>query len=214
LASVTDKAGISDAPGPPGGGARPRSDPQGLALRALAHPLRWKLIDLLSSEGTATATRCAEVLGESVPSCAYHLGILAKYGYIELVPDRAGREKPWRMRSYHQDLTADGLNVEGKLAAEAATEAFLDHELVRMKDRVRRLELESAPWREASGLIGSSVWVTASELRELKGELMRIALRYADRSGDPDRRPEGAREARVFASTSVAPEPVPPTGAG
>jgi len=83
-----------------------------------------------------------------------------------------------------------------------------------MKDRMRRLELESAQWREASGSIGSSVWVTASELRELKDELMRIALRYADRTGDPDRRPEGAREARVFTSTSVAPEPVPSVRAG
>ena len=51
-----------------------------LTLRALTHPLRWKLLDLIGSELSATATRCAEVLGESVASCSYHLGILAKYG--------------------------------------------------------------------------------------------------------------------------------------
>ena len=96
-----------------------------LALRALAHPLRWKLIDLLGTEESATATRCAEVLGESVPSCAYHLGILAKYGYIELVPGHTGREKPWRLASYEQDLSGEGLGTDGELAAEAATDAFL-----------------------------------------------------------------------------------------
>jgi len=57
---VTGKGDIADTLGHHGGaGARP--DPEGLALRALAHPLRWKLIDLLGSEGSATATRCAEV---------------------------------------------------------------------------------------------------------------------------------------------------------
>ena len=97
---------------------RPEDGGRGaLALRALAHPLRWKLIDVLGSEDAATATRCAEVLGESVASCAYHLGILAKYGYIEPVPDHAGREKPWRMASYEQMLSSDGLGVEGELAA-------------------------------------------------------------------------------------------------
>src|SRR6476661_3980084 len=50
------------------------------SLRALAHPLRWRLIDLLDSTGQATATQCAEALGETVASCAYHLSILGKYG--------------------------------------------------------------------------------------------------------------------------------------
>jgi hypothetical protein len=45
-----------------------RADPK--TLRALAHPLRWRLIDLIDSEATATATRCAEILGESVASCS------------------------------------------------------------------------------------------------------------------------------------------------
>ena len=107
------------------------TDPK--ALRALAHPLRWKLIDLIGSETTATATRCAEVLGESVASCSYHIGMLAKYGYIEQVPERAGREKPWRLTSPDQDLRPLGLDVEGELAAEAALEVFLDHETERTK---------------------------------------------------------------------------------
>jgi DNA-binding MarR family transcriptional regulator len=190
-------------------GNRRASDP--LALRALAHPLRWKLIDLLGSEGTATATRCAEVLGESVASCSYHLGILAKYGYIELVPDQPrGREKPWQLTTYEQDLSTEGLDETGALAAQAATEAFLDHELARIKDRLRRQDLEPAEWREASHLLGSSTWVTADELREIKDQLVAMASRYADRLADPARRPAGAREARILTVTSVAPRPVEP----
>jgi hypothetical protein len=48
------------------------SSPVALRLRALAHPLRWKLFDIVFREGTATATRCAELTGESVASCSYH----------------------------------------------------------------------------------------------------------------------------------------------
>jgi|SRR6516165_24530 len=188
-----------------------RRAPDPLALRALAHPLRWKLMDLLGSEQSATATRCAEVLGESVASCSYHLGILAKYGYIEPVPDRpGGREKPWRLTTYEQDLSTEGLDETGALAAQAATEAFLDHELARIKDRLRRQDLEPAEWRTASHLLGSSTWVTAEELREIKDQLIAIASRYADRLADPARRPPGAREARILTVTSVAPRPVEP----
>ncbi len=188
-----------------------RRAPDPLALRALAHPLRWKLIDLLGSEGTATATRCAGVVGESVASCSYHLGILAKYGYIELVPDQpSGREKPWRLTTFEQDLSTEGLDETGALAAQAATEAFLDHELARIKDRLRRQDLEPAEWREASHLLWSSTWVTADELREIKDQLVAMASRYADRLADPSRRPAGAREARILTVTSVAPRPVEP----
>jgi|SRR5579863_3342451 len=176
-----------------------------LALRALAHPVRWRLLDLLASEQAATATRCAEVLGESVASCSYHLGMLAKYGYIELVPDQPGREKPWRLTSMRQDLSAEGLGESGALAAEAAIEVFLDHELARIKERLRRYDLEPPEWREASRVRGSTTWVTAAELREIDEQLTEITTRYTDRAEDPARRPADAREARIFTVTSVAP---------
>jgi Helix-turn-helix domain len=198
---TTDEDSSRTAPG------RPRH-PDPLALRALAHPLRWKLIDIFASEQQATATRCAEVLGESVASCSYHLGILAKYGYIELVPDQPGREKPWRMTSVRQDLSAEGLDEPAALAAQAATEAFLEHEFARIRDRLRRQDLEPPQWRDASHLLGSTTWVTAGELREIKDQLIEITSRYLGRLEDPASRPEGARQARIFAVTSVAPPPV------
>ncbi len=144
----------------------PLQNREPLALRALAHPLRWKLLDLLNSEQAAMATRCAEVLGESVASCGYHLGILAKYGYIEPIPGRAGREKPWRLISRRQDLSPGGHDESGVLAARAATEVFLDHELARIKDRRRRGE-EPDEWREDSHLFGATHWMTAAELSEV-----------------------------------------------
>jgi hypothetical protein len=179
------------------------SAPDPKALRALAHPLRWQLIDLLGSEGTATATRCAEVLGESVASCSYHLGILAKYGYVEEVPGRTGREKPWRLASTRQDLGSGGLDTEGQLAAEAATEAFLDHEFARTKQRLHRKSLEPEQWQPT--LNGVSTWLTEAEYAEVKRELHALLERHARDIMDPSLRPEGSREVRLFIAASAAP---------
>jgi hypothetical protein len=191
------------------GGSAP--DPK--ALRALAHPLRWQLIDLIGRETTATATRCADVLGESVASCSYHLGILGKYGYTELVPGRAGKEKPWRLASREQNLDPSGLDTEGALAAEAAGEAFLAHEFARMKQWLSRYDREPESWRQAMRAVGTTTWMTAGELLEITDQLKRLLLTHEERAVDPASRPPGAREVRLFAATAVAPPVTPPRDA-
>jgi hypothetical protein len=178
-----------------------------MRLRALAHPLRWRLMEVVDGEGTATATRCSQVLGESVASCGYHLGILGKYGYLEQVPDTPGRERPWRAIDRKQDLSAPGSSVDDELAAEAATEAFLDVELEQIKARQRRKSTESPEWAAATAVGGSTLWLTAAELGEIKDELLAMLQRYQDRSDDPRLRPDGARPSRLFFSTSVRPQP-------
>lgn len=178
--------------------------PAAVRLRALAHPLRWKLLDAVGQEGTATATRCAELTGESVASCSYHLNILGKYGYLEQVPG-SGKEKPWRIASLHQDLSAPGPDLDDELASEAATEAFLEHEFARLRAWRRRLGTEPAEWKRASGLGGSVMWVNAAELEQLKGEMMAILDRYLERWDDPAQRPADARLSRVFFYTAVSP---------
>src|SRR5258707_885606 len=68
------------------------SDPK--AIRALAHPLRLDLLQLLGSGGPATAAQCGRVLGVSQASCSVHLRQLAKYGFVEDAgPGRDRRER-------------------------------------------------------------------------------------------------------------------------
>jgi hypothetical protein len=176
------------------------------ALRALAHPLRWQLIDLLARESTATATRCAELTGESVASCSYHLGILAKYGYVAQAPGGRGREKPWQLTSLEQSLSGDGLGADGAHASGAATEAFLEHELNRLRRWVRHSPHESRPWRDATTLDGVSTLLTVEELAGLSRELDALARKYAGRATARESAPAGAREVRIFVATLVAPD--------
>lgn len=178
--------------------SEPIRDPK--RLRALSHPLRWRLLEIIDSEGTATATRCSEVLGESVASCSYHLKMLAKYEYIEEAPSE-GREKPWKLTSREQNFGADDdLSLEGELAREAAGEAFLEFEFTRLKERIRAHTRQPAEWRKASRLMGSSVYLTAAELEELGEAMEKLMDRYLDRWDKPESRPDGARQVRLFTS--------------
>src|SRR5207244_3338301 len=68
------------------------TDPR--ALRAYAHPVRMALMGLLRTEGPLTATRAAELLGESSGTCSFHLRQLARYGLVEEAGGGTGREKP------------------------------------------------------------------------------------------------------------------------
>jgi predicted ArsR family transcriptional regulator len=178
-------------------------------LRALAHPLRWKIINLVDSEGSATATRCAEVLGESVASCSYHLNMLAKYNFVEEAPGGQGREKPWQLTTRSQSFSGEGLGPEGQLAAEAASGALVDYEFDNIKSLMRHKSLEPQAWRKATGLAAAGMYLTADETAALRKLVMDYMESVADRWDEPELRPEGAREVRIFLSTFVAP-PRPP----
>src|ERR1035441_3036400 len=62
-------------------------------------------------------------------------------------------------------------SFEDRLDAEAATEAFLKHEFDRMRSWQRLRESELEEWRDASGLGGSTMWITAEEMRQIHDEI-------------------------------------------
>lgn len=69
------------------------------SLKSLAHPLRVRLYDELSSYGPLTASRLAERLGESSGSTSYHLRQLERAGLVQEDQSRGkGRERWWERR--------------------------------------------------------------------------------------------------------------------
>lgn len=175
------------------------SDPQ--RIRALAHPLRLQLIDVLG-EGPATATRCAELTGESVASCSFHLRMLAKYGYIEAA-ERSGREKPWQLTSPGLEIRPDDDDPESLRAGQAMASVYVDHAIEHTRRWVAEMVGEPDAWTQASTVAGASIWATADELAELSKTLQGVADRFKGRSDNPQARPEGARPIRIFATAHV-----------
>ena len=181
------------------------TDPK--ALRAMAHPLRWQLLEIVSREGSATATQCAQETGESVANCSYHLNLLAKYDYLEKAEGGRGREKPYRVVSQHQQFGSDDVvDDDARLATQAATSAFLDYELGLIRDRALRSHLEPPEWNAVTGVDNSNEFLTAAEVDEVRAEVRKLMDRFQDRRNDPARRPAGTRSVNLFFSTSVKPD--------
>lgn len=175
------------------------SDP--VRIRALAHPLRLELIDVLG-DGPATATECAAATGESVASCSFHLRMLAKYGYIE--PDeRRGREKPWRLVSAGRDIRPDDDEPESVRAVGEIAQLFVEHSVEGIRHWVAQLPTESSEWVQASTVTGSRFWATAEELAEFSQIIQNLTAPFKGRNHDSTLRPEGARPISLFAAAHV-----------
>jgi len=182
------------------------SDPE--RVRALAHPIRLALLDLLELGEERTATQCAEAIGESVASCSFHLRILAKYGFIEL-GERRGREKPWRAVNRRRTATPDFGDPASVRAVGALAELTLLRETERIAAFLANLHRLPEEYREAVGLLKSTFWATPEELTELSRELQEVTDRFADRWERPDLRPDGARLATLFAALNPELDPEP-----
>jgi DNA-binding transcriptional ArsR family regulator len=69
------------------------------AIKGLSHPLRVQLFDKLSELGPMTASRLAELLGESSGATSYHLRQLAKHGLVQEVEGRGTARERWWQRT-------------------------------------------------------------------------------------------------------------------
>jgi len=183
--------------GPRGRGGRLNlTDPK--AIRALAHPVRWALLETLGHAGTLTATQASEILGESPANCAFHLRTLAKYGFVEEAGGGRGRERPWRQ-------TYDGMSWRTRQeeprvshAAEALDQVWMDRLMTRAQRSLTSLRSWPDAFGEGLGASASRVYVTAEEAEELHAEMTKTFERlvgthhrFADRR-DPELRPPGA----------------------
>lgn len=65
------------------------------SLKALAHPLRVRILHVLTTRGPQTASSLATALGESTGSTSYHLRALAKHDLIREVEGRGSARERW-----------------------------------------------------------------------------------------------------------------------
>ncbi|WP_461170668.1 helix-turn-helix domain-containing protein [Arthrobacter sp. Z1-15] len=192
------------SPGYPGEQAV--TDP--VRIRALAHPVRLELLDYLDDAGSATATECAAAIGASVASCSYHLRTLAKHGYIEQVR-QPGREKPWKVVSRNRSQGIDP-DLAGSVHAVAATASLeADRQLQRIQSWLRRAPELPPEDVNVSTVLGVGFYATHEEIMEFREELWKLTERFDGRRENPERRPQGAVAARLFAVVNVEPEQRP-----
>jgi hypothetical protein len=170
------------------------------AMRALAHPLKWTLMDVLLTEGTATSTRCAELTGESQANCSFHLRQLARYGLVEEAPSTSKKERPWRLTTVDQSWSREQPDHERAEAVRELERVFVQHEFATLMRWVRTAPADSDDWRRASMRAGAIAWLTADELAALRDQIEELMLAFRDRVTDPATRPAGSRLVRLFSA--------------
>ncbi|GAA0428723.1 transcriptional regulator [Acrocarpospora corrugata] len=170
-------------------------------LRAMAHPARLAILGRLQTEGPATATECAEVVGLSPSACSYHLRMLAKHGFVEDAPARGdGRERVWRalQRGWMLRDPDDGELTPDLLAAQDAVIGIvLDEARDRLADYLSQSARESSEWRTAASITHTVLLADADELRDIGARIAEILEPYKVAFRDAAEAPTGARLAEV-----------------
>lgn len=162
------------------------------SLRALAHPLRVRILHVLTTQGPQTSSSLAATLGESTGSTSYHLRQLEAKGFIaEDAALGTARERWWRravdqLQVWTKEL-ADA--PEGRAASAAVLGTWAQHDSALLGAFiVTGEERYDEPTLDASRVESRSATLSASELRRLTRDVQRVVSdAIAASAADPQR---------------------------
>lgn len=186
--------------------------PDPTALKALAHPVRLRMLGLLRIDGPATASGLAAQLGLNSGATSYHLRQLALHGFIEEDQERGSRRDRW-WRARHEMTTYLPDDVEGEAldAGLAFLQAALSWQMHQMQGALNAYSGLPQDWRKASTASDYTIPMTAEAAADLVGKLRDIlseAMAAAPPLGTP--LPSGMRPFSIILNaaprTTEAPE--------
>jgi DNA-binding transcriptional ArsR family regulator len=163
------------------------------ALKALAHPVRLALLELLMTAGPHTATEAAAALEQTPANCSWHLRKLGEHGFVREAAGATGRHRPWRVVAEGLTWGDPGDAESAGEASDALTDMLLERELQRLRAARAAQPHEPAAWQAATGLHHALAWVTPEEAAELSATFQQVLTRHAHRSGPAATRPKDAR---------------------
>jgi hypothetical protein len=177
-------------------GPRELTDPK--TLRALTHPVRLALLEVLTLEGPLTATAAGELIGESSTTCSFHFRQLAKYGFVEEAGHGPGRQRPWKLAHIglrFSDVTED---PEMAIAAKTLERMMLDRAFARQQNFYDTRASFPTEWQEGSGAYETILRVTVDELKEVEQAFLAIFDRFRGRLADPSQSPADSLPVEVL----------------
>jgi DNA-binding transcriptional ArsR family regulator len=158
-------------------------------LRALAHPLRMRLLAALRIDGPATASELGRRFDETSGATSYHLRQLARYGFVEEAPDQPSRrERVWR--AVHESTAWNTAEFLGDPAGRAAMRVFERRRLDTLTDAIGRWYAERLHWPKewVAASIDSDVIfrLRRADLEDLQEDLRALYDKYDARRRSPD----------------------------
>lgn len=159
------------------------------AMRALAHPLRLKLLSELRITGPQSVGELCGVVDAAPGSVSYHLGVLAENGFVERAPElaRDARETWWRAR--HAWTTVEPANAdappEKRVASRALRHGILQAYVAEASAALEREETLPSEWVGAATSGDAVAHLTASQLAACSDELRAVAAKWAEIGSRP-----------------------------
>ncbi len=146
------------------------------ALRALAHPLRVRIYDILSQYGPQTSSSLAGLLGESTGSTSYHLRALAKQDLIQEVVGRGTARERWWERPVGGISFANPEALKTP-SGRSATQLIMS-EFFRGRQEQLMAYIDSgltdAAWERGSMISTATAWLTPEQSGELSKKIMAL----------------------------------------
>ncbi|MFD9458325.1 ArsR/SmtB family transcription factor [Streptomyces sp. NPDC059985] len=157
------------------------------ALKALAHPLRIRLLGLLRQDGPATASELAVRTGESSASTSYHLRVLAKHAFVAEAEHRDGRERRWQ--AVHALTSWNSTAMSSSPGSRVVLSSLRKRQVEHLEASLIQHEADTADglldqeWGEPSGISDWMPRMTPESLAELwevfEGKLEELTARDA-----------------------------------
>ncbi|WIM95122.1 helix-turn-helix domain-containing protein [Actinoplanes oblitus] len=157
-------------------------------LKAVAHPLRRRLLDNLRVDGPSTPSALARATGQAVANVSHHLRVLADAGLIEEAPELARNRKEHWWRMGDPRLSWDPADFSPEVA-DAADAIGLQRQIDLIHTWLGSPASRTEPWVHSA--IAADFWLRLSpeELAELGAELEAVVLKYRGRPERADRVP-------------------------
>ncbi|MEU5829442.1 winged helix-turn-helix domain-containing protein [Micromonospora tulbaghiae] len=157
-------------------------------VRALAQPLRMRLVGALRVGGPATATALAEALGTNSGATSYHLRQLAEVGLVVEDPSLGtGRQRYWR--AAHDVTNWESSDFDDDPDSRAAIE-WLEADYFRFFGQhaerwFAQRHQWSAEWRDGFGMGDFFMRIPVGRLKAIQEEVFAVFERHRDAT-DPD----------------------------
>ena len=155
-------------------------------LRALAHPVRNRILTELNATGPMRAVDIARDLAIPANQASFHLRQLAKYGLVEEDPGAARdrRDRVWKLTS--ETYTIEMSEVEKAPGGKAASAVFRRTKAAWAHRVVEQAYGDDRSKDTMRSVSENAIKLTKKEAQQLNDELQEVADRWVERTRGRD----------------------------
>lgn len=160
--------------------------PEPAALKALAHPVRLRILGMLRLDGPATATSLAERLRLNSGATSYHLRQLAQHGFVVDDSERGNRRERWWKAAHRTTNAERGRTPEQREANDAFGQAVAVIHSENLQRAMEERPLLPEAWRAASTLSDWELRLTAEHAEQLKKAIDQLVTGWPEDDADTE----------------------------